>query len=73
LDHSVSESFSVLIKHGIFRNKIDIDKGKTILTLVLKPPTKYEILQLQGKKFDWLQLRDQEERTVLELLQDENF
>ena len=29
--------------------------------------------QLQGKKFDWLQLRDQEERTVLELLQDENF
>jgi len=28
---------------------------------------------LQGKKFDWLQLKDQEERTALELLQDENF
>ena len=29
--------------------------------------------QLQGKKFDWLQLKDQAERTALELLQDENF
>ena len=29
--------------------------------------------QLQSKKFDWLQLKDQEGRTALELLQDENF
>ena len=29
--------------------------------------------QLQGKRFDWLQLKDQEGRTALELLQDENF
>jgi len=28
---------------------------------------------LKGKKFDWLQLKDQEERTALEMLQDENF
>jgi len=28
---------------------------------------------LKEKKFDWLQLKDQEERTALEMLQDENF